>query len=107
MLTPTERERTRVELVRELAVSGWSAARVATALDMPEARVLAALAVTDALPGDVWAVRDLLAAVIGGEGGVPGTYTHLGEGARSAADGWFSLRTKAQIDEAVHRGRAT
>ena len=54
-----------------------------------------------ARPADVWAVRDLLEEAALHAGAEPVPYTHLPEGARAAAEGWFRLRPRSAAWKAV------
>lgn len=102
-LDERQRERTRSELAEAFERAGWPADRLAAALDVSEGRVVAALAVDDARPADVWLVRDALDAVLRGRGEEPGRWTELPESARSSAEGWFGLRDPADVAAAIER----
>jgi len=103
VLSPAEQDRTRQELERELTRSGWTAERLAAALEVPVDRVHAALDVCAARPADVWMVRDLLAVIVRGDGGSPGPFTCLSDAARASAESWFTLRPESAITDAVRR----
>ncbi|QNE35269.1 DUF2316 family protein [Leifsonia shinshuensis] len=96
-----QRERTRGELATAYERAGWPVSRLASALNVGEDRVLAALAVDGAQPADVWLVRDALDAVLRSRGEEPGTWTELPESARASAEGWFGLRDAGEVARAV------
>jgi hypothetical protein len=97
-LDSREQQRTRAELAENLALAQTSPDAIAGAIGLPQARVDAALAVTDARPEDVWLVRDYLEHIITSLGGTPLPYTKLREDMRAAAQTWFPL---IAVDEAM------
>ena len=91
-LTAAQRAKTAAELQANLELAGLDRQQLAGLTGWTAQRVASTLELNRADPVDVWQLRDLLEQSVRDTGRTPVPFTVLNERARSAAQGWFGIR---------------